>query len=290
MGTSSHVPSIEVNHAHRTDTNSSPPCLRGASSPSGSACPSRARCAATSPASRSSPGPPCSAATAAWATTVADDARRRRRRDPPGRCPTTRTSSSARSSSTRTGIEDSTGLRALYEFFHADDPLARPERPAASCSARRRSWRRAAARRSPSARSRASCARPPRSSRQGATGQLVYVAPGAEANAESTLRFLLSARSAYVSGQVIRVGAGAATDPRGLGAAARRPVAVVTGASRGIGAAIAAHAGARRRARSSASTSPPRARTSPRSPTRSAAPRCCSTSPTRTRPRGSPST
>src|SRR5690348_3477175 len=41
-----------------------------------------------------------------------------------------------------------------------------------------------------------------------ATGQLVYVEPGAEDNAESTLRFLLSARSAYVSGQVVRVGAG----------------------------------------------------------------------------------
>jgi 3-oxoacyl-[acyl-carrier protein] reductase len=40
--------------------------------------------------------------------------------------------------------------------------------------------------------------------RHGATAQLVYATPGADL--ESTLRFLLSGRSAYVSGQVIRVG------------------------------------------------------------------------------------
>src|SRR5918999_4998809 len=43
--------------------------------------------------------------------------------------------------------------------------------------------------------------------RAGATAQLVFVAPEAEANIESTLRFLLSARSAYVSGQVVRIDA-----------------------------------------------------------------------------------
>jgi 3-oxoacyl-[acyl-carrier protein] reductase len=75
--------------------------------------------------------------------------------------------------------------------------------------------------------------------RRGATAQLVYVEAGAEGLLESTLRFLLSPRSAYVSGQVIRIGAGPeppALDPE-------RPlvgrVALVTGASRGIGAAIA---------------------------------------------------
>jgi 3-oxoacyl-[acyl-carrier protein] reductase len=76
---------------------------------------------------------------------------------------------------------------------------------------------------------------------RGATAQLLYVAPGAEGNAESTLRFLLSARSAYVSGQVVRVGATAA--PVAAPADWDRPldgqVAVVTGASRGIGASIA---------------------------------------------------
>jgi 3-oxoacyl-[acyl-carrier protein] reductase len=41
--------------------------------------------------------------------------------------------------------------------------------------------------------------------RRGSTGALVQVAPGAEGGMESTLRFLLSARSAYLSGQVIRI-------------------------------------------------------------------------------------
>jgi 3-oxoacyl-[acyl-carrier protein] reductase len=75
--------------------------------------------------------------------------------------------------------------------------------------------------------------------RHGATGQLVYVAPGAEANAESTLRFLLSSKSAYVSGQVIRVGPGESRVPEDWDRPQAGRVAAVTGASRGIGAAIA---------------------------------------------------
>ncbi|CAN5585770.1 hypothetical protein BH10ACT11_BH10ACT11_11050 [soil metagenome] len=77
--------------------------------------------------------------------------------------------------------------------------------------------------------------------RHGTTAQLVYVEPTAEPGIASTLRFLLSPRSAYVSGQVIRV-----TGARTIGEVAdwNRPlegkVALVTGASRGIGAAIAA--------------------------------------------------
>jgi 3-oxoacyl-[acyl-carrier protein] reductase len=74
---------------------------------------------------------------------------------------------------------------------------------------------------------------------RGATAQLLYVAPGAEGNAESTLRFLLSARSAYVSGQVVRVGAGAVQAPADWERPLAGEVAVVTGASRGIGASIA---------------------------------------------------
>ncbi len=42
---------------------------------------------------------------------------------------------------------------------------------------------------------------------KGSTVQLVYVAERAEAGVTSTLGFLLSPKSAYVSGQVIRVGA-----------------------------------------------------------------------------------
>ena len=43
--------------------------------------------------------------------------------------------------------------------------------------------------------------------RKGATAQLIYVGTKAEPQIESTLRFVLSPKSAYVSGQVIRVGA-----------------------------------------------------------------------------------
>jgi 3-oxoacyl-[acyl-carrier protein] reductase len=74
---------------------------------------------------------------------------------------------------------------------------------------------------------------------RGATVQLLYVAPGAEANAESTLRFLLSSRSAYVSGQVVRVGEGAVSPTADWDRPLDGQVAVVTGAARGIGASIA---------------------------------------------------
>ncbi|HWC80247.1 MAG TPA: 3-oxoacyl-ACP reductase [Pseudonocardiaceae bacterium] len=76
--------------------------------------------------------------------------------------------------------------------------------------------------------------------RRGATVQLVYVEKGAEASMESTLRFLLSARSAYVSGQVVRISAaGEALAPEDWTRPLAGKVAVVTGASRGIGASIA---------------------------------------------------
>jgi 3-oxoacyl-[acyl-carrier protein] reductase len=74
---------------------------------------------------------------------------------------------------------------------------------------------------------------------RGATAQLLYVAPGAEGNAESSVRFLLSSRSAYVSGQVVRVGAGTPELPTDWTRPLAGQVAVVTGASRGIGASIA---------------------------------------------------
>jgi 3-oxoacyl-[acyl-carrier protein] reductase len=76
--------------------------------------------------------------------------------------------------------------------------------------------------------------------RRGATGQLVLVEPGAEEAIESTLRFLLSPRSAYVSGQVIRVGDGALAPVSDWERPHDGRVALVTGASRGIGASIAA--------------------------------------------------
>ncbi|MFF9508038.1 3-oxoacyl-ACP reductase [Streptomyces sp. NPDC014724] len=74
---------------------------------------------------------------------------------------------------------------------------------------------------------------------RGATVQLLRVVPDALASAGSTLRFLLSPRSAYVSGQVIEL-TSAAPDPVAdweVPLAGR--TALVTGAARGIGASVA---------------------------------------------------
>jgi 3-oxoacyl-[acyl-carrier protein] reductase len=137
-----------------------------------------------------------------------------------------------------TGIADSTGLRALFDFFH---PYARalqtsgrvivlgsPPETTASPSE-------AIAQRSLEGLTRSIG----KEFGRGVTAQLVYVAPGGEAAAESTLRFLLSGRSAYVSGQVIRIGAGAAPVPSDWERPLDGKLALVTGAARGIGAAIA---------------------------------------------------
>ena len=78
--------------------------------------------------------------------------------------------------------------------------------------------------------------------RHGSTVALVYLHPDAKPAAtglESTLRFLLSAKSAYVDGQVFRVGAADATPPADWDKPLDGKVAVVTGAARGIGATIA---------------------------------------------------
>ena len=77
---------------------------------------------------------------------------------------------------------------------------------------------------------------------RGSTVNLVYVAPGGEATIESTLAFFLSPKSAYVSGQVARLGLTGTTTAAKV-VDQTRPldgkVAIVTGASRGIGEQIA---------------------------------------------------
>ncbi|HEY4778406.1 MAG TPA: 3-oxoacyl-ACP reductase [Solirubrobacterales bacterium] len=140
-----------------------------------------------------------------------------------------------------TGIADSTELVELQRFFYpAVGRLQRSGRavvvgtpPAAAGSARAHTAQRAL---EGFTRSLAK-----EIGGKGSTAQLVYVAKGAEDELDSTLRFLLSPRSAYVSGQVIRVAKGVAPVPE---IDWERPlegkVALVTGASRGIGAAIAA--------------------------------------------------
>src|SRR6478735_2242295 len=78
--------------------------------------------------------------------------------------------------------------------------------------------------------------------RRGATVSLVYLADDADAGAsglESTLRFILSGKSAFVDGQVFRVGAAASQAPADWDKPLAGKVAVVTGAARGIGATIA---------------------------------------------------
>ncbi len=77
---------------------------------------------------------------------------------------------------------------------------------------------------------------------KGGTANLVYVAPGAESTIDSTLAFFLSPKSAYVSGQVARLGLTGAKKAAKV-ADVEKPltgkIAIVTGASRGIGEQIA---------------------------------------------------
>lgn len=74
----------------------------------------------------------------------------------------------------------------------------------------------------------------------GSTANLVYLAPGAEGSVGATLGFLLSPKSAYVSGQVVRIGSTgitSVTEPTDLEKPLAGKVALVTGASRGLGEA-----------------------------------------------------
>ena len=77
--------------------------------------------------------------------------------------------------------------------------------------------------------------------RGGGTANTILVAEGADDQVDATVRFLLSGRSAYVDAQVIRVGAPAkdSAAPADWAEPLAGKVAVVTGAARGIGAAIA---------------------------------------------------
>ena len=136
------------------------------------------------------------------------------------------------------GIASSEELRAVYEFFHEHIRQLAPGGRLIVLGTppdRAGDARAAIAQRALDGFARSAA----KELRGGATGQLLRVAPGAEANVESTLRFLLSGRSAYVSGQVVTVGEAVAATTADWERPLDGKVALVTGASRGIGAAIA---------------------------------------------------
>ena len=147
------------------------------------------------------------------------------------------------SSSTPPASPRSADLVGLRDFF---TPLMRSLealRRASSSSAPRPSSSRAPSG-SPSARSRASPAASARRSAAAAPSSSSTSPTAPRARPTSTLAFLLSPKSAYVSGQVVRIGAHgdrrptcprSPTSPRPLAG----KVALVTGASRGIGEQIA---------------------------------------------------
>lgn len=139
-----------------------------------------------------------------------------------------------------TGIRDTTQLKALYEFFHPVirqldkhgrvlviglDPKSCRKPPQAAAQQALEGFVRSVGK---------------EIGKKGATSNLIWMKTGAEERLDSSVRFFLSPRSAYVSGQVVRV------DKADSGAVATNPVApltgklaLVTGASRGIGESIA---------------------------------------------------
>ena len=136
-----------------------------------------------------------------------------------------------------TGITEPGRLRRLYDFFHPFIRALYPSgrvvvlgtRPVECTSAREATAQRAL---DGFVRSMA------KELGRGSTANLVYAS--GDADLESTLRFLLSARSAYVSGQALHVGPAPSGTTTDWDNPLEDKVALVTGGARGIGAAIAA--------------------------------------------------
>ena len=136
-----------------------------------------------------------------------------------------------------TGIKRSEELRELWAFFHPTIRRIAPSgrllvlgTPPEDCDEPRE----ATAQRALEGFVRAAG----KELRQGATAQLLYVSQGSEVRLGSSLRFFLSPRSAYVSGQVVRIGEGPEPPEVDPELPLHGKVALVTGASRGIGEAI----------------------------------------------------
>jgi 3-oxoacyl-[acyl-carrier protein] reductase len=138
------------------------------------------------------------------------------------------------------GIADPAGLRALYDFFQprvgripANGRVLIIGRAPAEAGA-------------PAAMATAAALRgfvrsfAKEIGKKGATVNLLEVGHGGEAALAGPLRFFLSAHSAFITGQTLVVGAPTGDAPAPSAAPLAGKVAVVTGAARGIGAAIAA--------------------------------------------------
>ena len=138
-----------------------------------------------------------------------------------------------------TGLKNPGDLRALYDFFHptikklgtnarvvivGQDPSTCRKAPQAAAQQALEGFTRSVGK---------------EIGKKGATANLLWMAPNAEKQLESSLRFFLSARSAYVSGQVVRIGKTSSSPTTNPVAPLTGKVALVTGASRGIGASIA---------------------------------------------------
>ncbi|EMP55898.1 3-ketoacyl-(acyl-carrier-protein) reductase [Marinobacter santoriniensis NKSG1] len=138
-----------------------------------------------------------------------------------------------------TGIKTPEGLRAVYDFFHPTikklavngrvlvigmDPTSCRKAPQAAAQQALEGFVRAVGK---------------EIGKKGATANLVRMAPGAEEQLDSSVRFFLSVRSAYVDGQVVRIGKSTEAPATNPVAPLTGKVALVTGASRGIGEAIA---------------------------------------------------
>lgn len=138
-----------------------------------------------------------------------------------------------------TGMKDTNDLRAVYDFFHptirklagngrvlviGQDPATCRQPAKAAAHQALEGFVRSVGK---------------EVGKKGATANLLWMAPGAEKQLDSSVRFFLSPRSAYVSGQVTRVGKSKEAPATNPVAPLTGKVALVTGASRGIGASIA---------------------------------------------------